>query len=350
VVGPTTGPAAVPSAPLATRVAVGERPTDLAAAGGFVYVLAAGAKQVVVVNTDTGAVVRPLALPGLEPGDLRAFLDRSAIVVTDVAKREAVVLAPANDHAVLQRVPTGGVPGALAFSEDNHGLLVGLAGGAGTLLTFEDNRAKAPTSAPRGAAAAGDATPEADFKGGLALFGGPDGFRLVDAAGATKRLADGAGPVAIALADGAPVAALLGDTAGDRVYVADPKAGTATVIPDAGKGPRAIALDPTLGTAYVAMAGSNEVALVDYAAKTLLAKLPVGASPTWIAPAPPVVNEIWVGSEDGTVTVIDGKARKVKGTVPVGAGAHRFTFWGTKGYVSNAGDGSITIVDRTQLR
>ena len=41
---------------------------------------------------------------------------------------------------------------------------------------------------------------------------------------------------------------------------------------------------------------------------------------------------------------------RVKATLPLGKGAHHMTFWGTRGYVTNGADGTVTAIDRTAFR
>jgi hypothetical protein len=92
--------------------------------------------------------------------------------------------------------------------------------------------------------------------------------------------------------------------------------------------------------------------VVDYRAQALIAKLPVAHHPMTIALAPPVEGEIWVGGEDGNLTVLTAKTNDVtvKATLPIGKGDHRMTFWGTKGYISNQADGTLTTIERVNFR
>jgi YVTN family beta-propeller protein len=121
-------------------------------------------------------------------------------------------------------------------------------------------------------------------------------------------------------------------------------------------------IDEEQGLAYVTMAGSNDVAVVDYIRNRLALRVPVGVRPVHIYMAPDLppakyqvlhglgTHEAWIGNDGGdSVSVIDGATLKVRATVAVGKGHHKMAFWGDKAYVSNLTDNTVSVIDRRQV-
>ncbi|MNY60906.1 hypothetical protein D3C86_1975220 [compost metagenome] len=91
-------------------------------------------------------------------------------------------------------------------------------------------------------------------------------------------------------------------------------------------------------------AGHDDAAPVAVAATTT-ATAPV----TTAAPSGP--NQIWVSNDSGaSVSVINADSLEVMATIAVGQGHHKMAFAGTKAYVSNITDGTVSVIDRTQLK
>ncbi|OLC77957.1 MAG: hypothetical protein AUH78_03345 [Gemmatimonadetes bacterium 13_1_40CM_4_69_8] len=115
-------------------------------------------------------------------------------------------------------------------------------------------------------------------------------------------------------------------------------------LPDAGTG---VAFNPNDGRVYVTMEAQNAVAVVDPAAATLIATIPVGLGPYGIA-ADPGADLLYVSNQAaGSVSVVDPKAgREVAqiavGRSPQGLGVDRAS---GRVYVANSGEGTISIID-----
>lgn len=377
-------PAAAPQAPLLPVVEgaskafpVGARPVGAAAAGGVIYLANAGDGTVALFDTQTEAVTKTLTLDGTKAVGVRAFPDRRHVLVTDGARNEAIVIDPIGNprpsasatplpmpgsspapspsldpHQVVQRVPLGGRPGRLAFAEDGMNVLVGLDDGQRVAhYIFGLNRWNAPD---RRDLAYAVAEAEMDARGEYALV--PDGasgrlMRLELASGKADALlaVKRAGAVALCPLEGRPPVAIVGDLEGDALHVVGMD-GQDVVVPDAGRGPADVAVDPDSKRAFVAMTGSSEVAVVDYDARKLVARIALPGKPTLITMAPPLPHEVWVATEAGQLAVLEGQNARLKSAVAIGKGPHAMTFWGTKGYVANAADGTLSVVDRIKLR
>jgi DNA-binding beta-propeller fold protein YncE len=357
-----------------TTTSIGGRPLEVAAAGGNVYVAGGSAGALDVYGIDAGKVINHLPLAGGTPGVLRLFLDRRQIAVQDtdnglleVIDAGTAVNRPGDVHLtpppvamqLLQTLPVGKGAGRLAFGENNTTVLSSAGNDDKVVLfTFADDRAKPPvrTEFTIGAAdPTGQARP-IDFKGGKILtfdFSKSALVSIQTGTTAVKTLATlgAVGPLSFGLVNGVPTTALAADSAHDSLVMVDLATGTPTTLTGLGKGIRAMAVDPDAGRVYLAMHDSDEIAVVDYVAKTLVARLPVGSHPTSVSLAPPVPRELWVSGEGGTLTVVDDKGEKpvVKATLPLGQGDHRMTFWSTKGFLSNQNDGTLSIVNRETL-
>jgi YVTN family beta-propeller protein len=103
---------------------------------------------------------------------------------------------------------------------------------------------------------------------------------------------------------------------------------------------------------YAALPAAGEVAVIDTAAWKVVGHLPLSLAPARLA-LEPGERRLWVLAESGAATV--GAVALPAGTVTpvaVGAGPHRIAFAadGRKAYVTNAGDGTVSIVDTRSLR
>jgi YVTN family beta-propeller protein len=132
-----------------------------------------------------------------------------------------------------------------------------------------------------------------------------------------------------------------------------------------GLSPADAVADTEQGLAFMTMAASNEVAVIDYVRPRVAMRLPVGDRPVrlYIAPdLPPAPagyrvlhgavgsHELWVGNDGSdSVTVIDGTTLKTRATVGVGKGHHLMAFWRDDAYVTNAGDGTVSVIDRRKV-
>lgn len=340
------------------QVKVGDRPVGVAASGGFIYTANEGAKTLSVIDVLTEAVVHEVKIAECTPGFVRASLDRRHVLILDTARGELIVLDPSKQHAVLQTVPLGKGPDRLVVADDNNSVLVTFTGENKVLrLVFPLNRALVPVRQEFALDAPGEAQGrrrQIDSHGtwGVVSSPGQDQIHLLDLAQGTLVPLLGvqrAGPVGIGSTNGVADTVIVGSVVSNSITLIDLATLAEKTLTGVGLGPAEIVTDMELGRAYVTMADSNEVAIVDYRAKTLVGKLAVGRHPSAVVMAPPKPYEVWVASEDG-ISVIDGQAARIYGQVPVGRGKHAMTFWGTRGYVSNEDDATVSIIDRTLLR
>jgi len=383
----TQAPASV--APAATGLAlsalkqipVGQSPHGMAAAHGFVYNADTGAGQFSVIDTKTQAVVKTLPLPEGRPGYLKAFHDGHHMLGADTQKGQILVFDPAQDHRVLQTVAVGPGIDRLVIDPDDRRVWVSLTGENRIVeLTFEADRAKAP--AQRDIAVGGVAGEQfkhraIDVNAGwlVAPNSAENDVSLVNlASGEARRVSGGnnPGPVAIGSVDGVAVAAIVGFKASNAVTLFELPGGQSHSLDEVGLTPSDMGVDAQLGRAYITMSGSNDVAVVDYRAKRLVGRVPVGKRPVHIYAAPALEtaqagekksydllhgseaassHEWWVGNDDGgSVTVFDGETLKVKATIATGAGHHKMAFWGRYAYVSNITDNTVSVIDRDAIR
>lgn len=349
----------------ARQIPVGASPHGMAAAGGFVYNANTGDGTVSVIDAATDAVVKTLPFEGGTPGYLKSTHDATHLLALDTKRELLLVIDPAQDHHVLQTVPLGHGPDKLLVSEDDRRVLVSLAGEPKALsLEFGEGLGAPPT---RREFAVGTVAGEGGHRHRAMGYAhgwvvvpssGENHVQLIDCEAATvMTVEDGNEPAAVAIgpADGKAGVAIVGNKASHTVTLYDLPSGEKTTLAGVGLSPTDIAVDAALGRAFVTMAGSNEVAAIDYRGKKFLGKLPVGRRPVHVyhAPALPegAAHELWVGNDDGgTVSVIDGEALRVIATVATGEGHHKMAFAGRKAYVSNIKDATVSVVDRTTLR
>jgi YVTN family beta-propeller protein len=207
---------------------------------------------------------------------------------------------------------------------------------------------------------------------------------------ATVSTADGGDWLSVSPAAGAGPA--LDVTADPRGLEPGHYVGTVTVAADHGEGTQTIAVSfdvfPT--RAFVTLQDTNEVAIVDPSDGTVLARVAVGEQPFGVAVAPDGSRVYVTNAGSGTVSVIDPATATVVQTTPVGIGASGianslFTSWivtlvdnnsnsvvilpqdgpattvpvgrgaygiavdasGTRGYVTNSLDDTLSIIDRS---
>ena len=149
---------------------------------------------------------------------------------------------------------------------------------------------------------------------------------------------------------------------GTRVYVANlnyGSSGTVSVIDTALKrvtsavtigykyGPCGVAVSPDGTKAYVTDRDINGVSVIDTAVNTVIAAVPVGATPMGIA-ASPTGKEVYVANHgSGSVSVIDANSNLVTATVKVGSGPYGIAFSpaGTRAYVTNGASSTVSVID-----
>lgn len=357
----------------AKTIPVGAAPHGMWAAAGFVYNSSVGVSKLVVIDTTTDAIVKEIPFTDGKPGYVKAFHDGKHVLVTDTLKGQLLVIDPAQDHKVLQTIALGSDPDKIVVDPvDNKTVFVSLTGEPKVIqLTFGTDRAQPPA---RKDLAVGSVAGEGKKHRAIAYAHGrlvvpnsaENNVNLIDVAtGEVQTVSDGngPGPVALGVALGAAKTAIVGNQASNTISLYDIVNGGKTTLTDVGLTPTDMAVDEENGLAFVTMAGSNDVAIVDYLRKKLSLRVPVGNRPVHIYAAPDLppaqygllhgagAHHIYVGNDsDTTVSVIDGFAGKVIATVAVGKGHHKMAFWGTKAYISNITDGTISVIDRTALK
>jgi YVTN family beta-propeller protein len=102
--------------------------------------------------------------------------------------------------------------------------------------------------------------------------------------------------------------------------------------------------------AYITNAASNTVSVIDTAKNAVIATIPVGSYPEPVGVSSDG-SRIYVGSCDGTLSVINGSTNSVIATVPIGGacpGGIAVSPDGNSVYVTNGGNGTMSIIDATR--
>jgi DNA-binding beta-propeller fold protein YncE len=371
---PATGASPAPTLQAVKTIPVGKSPHGMWAAEGFVYNSNTGAATLSVIDTRTDTVIKDIPFPDGKPGYVKAFQDGKHIMVTDTVKGQLLVFDPAKDHQILQTIALGAGPDKIVVDHDDaNTIFVSLTGEPKVIqLTFEADRAKPPARkdlAVGTVAGEGNKHRALGYDHGRLVVpnSGENNVNLIDiATGKVDTVSDGngPGPVAVGVVLGAAKVAIVGNAASNTITLYDMIEGGKTTLSEAGMlSPTDIGVDEENKVAFVTMAGSNDVAVVDYVGKRLVKRLPAGNRPVHIYAAPDLppaqyevqhgagTHEFFVGNDSGdTVTVIDGTALTVRATVAIGKGHHKMAFWGTKAYVSNIADGTVSVIDRTQIK
>lgn len=361
----TTQPSATPSGtPAQAAIKVGQAPHGMAAAAGFVYNSNSAETTVSVIDTATDTVVKTLSLPSGKPSYIKASHDGQHLFVLSPDAGKVYEYAPAQGHALIQTIEVGPGPDRMQFSEDDSKAWVSITGEDQlTELSFTQGIEKAPQirKLPTGKNNHSDehrmlahglnwlALPNsADNNVSLILPEKPAGEQnVVFTAGNQPNV------VGIGSWDGQDRRLIIGNAASNTVTIADLDTGKSETLAEVGQTPTDIVVDNATSRAFITMAGTNQVAVIDFRAQKLLSKLPTGSRPVhiYLVPASGAqAAEIWVGNDAGdSVTVIDPATSTVKTTIAVGKGHHKMAFSGSKGYVSNITDGTVSVVDRTKL-
>lgn len=117
------------------------------------------------------------------------------------------------------------------------------------------------------------------------------------------------------------------------------------------KTPVNLALSPDGGQIYVACEASDEVVVVDVAARRTVARIAVGGQPNDVCFSPDGGTAYVSNRLDDSVCVIDVPARTVRATVPVGDEPHGLLTdrAGRHLYVLNTAEDSISVIDTDSL-
>ena len=364
-------PAPVPGivqtgAPANPAIKVGKAPHGMAAAAGFVYNSNSGENTISVIEAATDKLATTLTLPQGHPSYIKASHDEKFLfVLSDVGK--LYIYAPGQNQALLQTLDVGKQPDKLQISPDDHKVWVSLAGEDDiTELDFTQGFAQAPKQRKLSTGKANPASEHRALALGLSWLATPNpadnDLSLVNPAnGEQLRVRAGNEPEAVALGswDGQDRMLIIGNKASNTVTLYHLEAKIAITLQDVGQTPTDIAVVPELTRAFVSMAGSNELTVIDYRQQKVLKRIPVGKRPVHVYSTSSRLKiqhgghdhaEIWVCNDGGeTVSVLDAEELTLKATVPVGKGHHKLAFWSQKAFVSNLSDGTLSVIDRTRL-
>ncbi len=358
---------------------VGKAPHGMAANAAFVYNSNSGESSVSVIDTTTDTVVKTLDMGTDTPGYIKASHDGKYMLVLSTNEAgigQLHIFEPAQDHRLIQTLAIGNGPDKLQISDDDQAVYISLAGEPGIAhYTFVDGLGKPPMARTLIAAGAGSA----DGHGHRALAAqagwlltpnpGDNSASLISPAGESRTLRDGnsPGPVALATQNTTVLRAIVGNTASHTLSLFDTQSEASTTLSDVGQSPTDIAIVPELGRAYVTMAGSNQVTVVDYLNPQKIGTVSTQQRPVHIYVAPPktdssasaalrvkheghdhgAVTEIWVGNDSGdSVTVFDAQTLEVIAHHRTGKGHHKMAFSQNKAYISNITDGTLTVIPR----
>lgn len=367
----TTSSASPAPLTLAKAIPVGKSPHGMAAAAGFVYNSNSAENTVAVIESKSDTVVKTLTLAEGKPSYIKASHDGKYLLVINPSAGKLHVFAPAQNHALVQTIDVGKGPDRIQFSSDDRKAWVSLTGeDAITELNFAQGLDKAPSLRKL---PTGKNNPKDEHRmlaQGLSWLAVPDSVdnditAINTITGDSLRIQAGNEPTVVGVGswDNQDHMLIIGNKASNTVTLYSLDTRTAVTLQDVGQTPTDIAVLPELGRALITMAGSNEVAVIDYRQQKLLAKIPVGKRPVHIytAPAPLQIqhddghvaggDEIWVSNDSGdSVTLIDAAEAKVKTSLAVGKGHHKMAFWGSKAYVSNISDNTVSMIDRNQVK
>lgn len=353
-------------APSANAIAVGKSPHGIAAGSGFVYNSNSAENTISVLDARSNQLVKTLTVPSGHPGYIKASHDGKYLLVASPDAGQLYLYAPSQDHRMVQTIAVGKNPDQIVISNDDRKVWVSLAAEAAIAeLDFSKGFEQAPALRKL---ATGQTNPNDEHRA-LAVGGRwlatnntrDNNVSLIElATGVQQSVTAGNNPAVIGLAswDGQERMLIIGNSASHTVTLYDIDTKTTTTLSDLGQTPTSLAVVPGLERVFITMAGSNDVAVIDYRQRRLVGRIPVGSRPVHIYLAPESLqiqheghdhgtNELWVGNDGGdSVSVIDAATLTVKRTQAVGKGHHKMAFWGQKAFVSNITDGTVSVIDR----
>ncbi len=351
-----------------TAIPVGKAPHGIAAAAGFVYNSNSEQNTISVIDAQSNQVVATLTVPSGHPGYVKASHDGKYLLVVNPDAGQLHVYDPAQSHKLLQSVSVGKMPDLVVPSETAGKVWVSLAGETAIVeLDFTQGFDKAPAQRKLTVGQTNvndDHRALAVGKTVLAASNSRDNnVSLLDAAsGRLQDIQAGNNPAVVGIGslEGRDKVLLIGNSASHSVTLYDLESKEKVTLTDVGQTPTALVTVPSLERAFITMAGSNEVAVIDYRNRRLVGKIAVGNRPVHIYQAPESMQiqheghdhgaELWVGNDGGaSVSLIDATALSVKATVAVGKGHHKMAFWGQKAFVSNITDNTVSAVDRNKI-
>jgi YVTN family beta-propeller protein len=351
-------------------VKVGSSPRAIASSSGFIYVASPDEGTISVIDSGNDEVVKTISIAGGSPAYLKAFHDQKTILALDTKQGALLVFDPAGGHKLLQTVSLGKTPDNIEIADDDKTVFVsftdenGDKSGKVSALTFEADRTISPARKEFDTGTTFKGMEPRTIAFGNNWLAVPDNaannvslFNLVT--GAEKKLQAGSETATINIVkNSAAGSAIIGNRNSNTVTVFDLNSDSQKTIGGVGLNPSDSAVQESRSRAFITMAGSGEVAVIDYAGIALLKKITVGENPERIyqtAGLKEKVNDFWTGDEfwvsntGGSVSVIDPDYLNLKGNIKVGQGHHEIAFSGIKAYITNSADGTVSVVDRSNL-
>lgn len=344
--------------PAEKHVGTGNTPHGISYASGRVFVCNLRSNTVAVVNAITGEREPDLPVES-HPGYSIASADERLVGVTNEGSA-SVTLIDATVPRVLHHVrDVGTTPDKLKFTPDGKLLYVAL--GGEPAVARIDVAADPPTSRKLPAGPA-DGLREIQIAESLALVPdtGGESLTLIDlASDTTRQIPTGPRPKATAVAtytlDGQVHRVLVVGSRGDgkaRLYALP----AASLVDTLEVGPKPFEAVAVGRFVFMTLSEAHSVAVIDAAARKVVARIAVGRKPSHIFAAPPGPSgprtQLWVGCDDSPyVSVIDADRQVLYANAEAQGGHHTVAFSsdGTRAFLSNLASSSLSIIDRTKL-
>lgn len=351
---------------------VGKTPHGMSATEFFVYNSNTGDSSISVIDSRSDEVVKTLPLPGAAGYSKSSHDGRYVLTLSkkEDGSSQLNIFEPEQDHRLVRSLEVGQGADKIQLSDDDQHVYLSMTGEAGIAhYYFAQGLGEAP--AERALIAAGPGSSDGkghrslDAKMGWLLTPNPgdNSSSLIAPDGQAQTLRDGNNPAPVALGtwNGELNKAIVGNSASHTLSLFTPGSTDIITLSDIGQGPTDIVTVPELGRAYVTMAGSNHVAVVDYVNDRVLGTVKTQQRPVHIYAVPKVSDmsiqheghehgaapDIWVGNDSGaSVTVFDAETLAIIAHHPTGVGHHKMAFSQNKAYVSNITDGTVTVVQR----
>ncbi len=344
--------------PAEKHVRTGKTPHGIGFALGRVYICALRSNALSVVNGTTGEREPDLPVQA-GPGYTTVSADERLVAVANEASG-SVSIIDATVPKVLRHIEAvGSVPDKLKFTRDSKTLFVAMGGEPGVARI---ELGAAADSIRKISAGPADGLREMQLTEGLAYVPdtGGETVTLIDlATDKPRQIKVGPKPKATAIgtytADTTVHRILVVGTRGDgKASLFELPAGTLLETLDVGPRPfEAVAIGRMV---YMTASDANSVAVIDTAARKVVATIAVGRKPSHIFLAPPGRNgpehQVWVGCDESPyVSIIDADRNVLYANAEAQGGHHTLAFSsdGNKAFISNLASDSLSIIDRTLL-
>lgn len=343
---------------------VGKTPHGIASTENFVYNSDTGENTISVIDNKTDEVVKKITLDSGVAGYVKGFLAHKYLAAFDTKQKKLNLIDPTQDQKIVQSIDLIGIPDKIVFSGDEKSAVMSFPNEEkfGLINIDSDLTKKIEVKYFDTGKASKDAESRAiDFRNNLVLttnYGDNDVTLFDITKNTVKKLKDGNTPTTVNLTERK---AIVGNKASNTVTVFDLDSDKKATISDIGLSPTDAVVVEDLKEVFVTMAGSDEVAVIDYENAKLVKKIAVGKRPVHIYVKPHDTSfttkhdgdtaEIWVANDNGeSVSVIDTVELTVKATIQVGKGHHKIAFSNSKVYVSNISDNTVSVIDPSKIK